>query len=71
MDVIRADNPAFGSAGMALVRDWHFNVPSDWSTDGGPARRFHLQVMFVIDGMPAPKPWYPNVMTFPIEGKVR
>ena len=34
LDVIRTDNPAFGSAAIQFMRDWHFDVPTDWSKDG-------------------------------------
>lgn len=69
--VIKADDPAFGLAAMQFVRDWHFDVPSDWSKEGGSERRFRLRLIFVIQGKPAPRPWYSDVVTIPVEGKVR
>ena len=70
VEVVQADDPAFGSSAMQFVRDWHFDVPGEWSRDGGPAQRFRLQLVFVIDGKPIPKPWYPDVVTIPINGHV-
>ena len=59
VEVIRSDNPAFGSAAIQFLRDWHFDVPADWGTAGGPERRLRVQVLFVIDGRQPPQPWYP------------
>lgn len=71
MKVLRSDKPAFGSAAVQFLEDWHFDVPPTWSQEGGPARRQRLQVIFIIDGQAAPQPWYPDVMSFPVYGKVQ
>jgi TonB family protein len=65
--VIHSDNPAFAAEAVQFVRDWHFDVPSDWSKEGGPEHRFRLQLIFLINGRPSPTP-YPNVTTIPVEG---
>lgn len=68
--VLRSDNPAFGSPAVQFLEDWHFDVPNDWSRQGGPARTRRLQVIFIIEGRAPPQPWYSDVMAFPIWGKV-
>lgn len=68
IEITKANEPAFGTAAVRFLSDWRFKVPTNWTADGGPQRRFKMRVKFLVtDVVPAAK-WDPNDPLFTITG---
>jgi TonB family protein len=50
--IVESGGPVFDDAARKLFSDEHFRIPRDWSTTGGPAKRFLYGVIFDLHGKP-------------------
>lgn len=66
--VVTATNRGFAKGAIRFMRDWRFNVPPHWNSDGGPHRRFRAHVRFVIGERPPPEELNPNNPVFVVTG---
>jgi TonB family protein len=50
--VVESGGPLLDDAAKRLFSDVHFLIPSDWSTIGGPTKRFRYGAIFQLLGKP-------------------
>lgn len=68
IEITKANEPAFGIAAVGFLSDWRFKVPTNWTSDGGPQRRFKMRVKFLVNDVAPAEKWDPNDPLFTITG---
>jgi TonB family protein len=51
--VVESGGTLLDSGAVELLDDIQFKVPADWTSSGGPTRRFSYGVIFQLEGKPA------------------
>lgn len=66
--ILESADPLLNDAARDVISDQHFRMPSDWSTTGGPAKRFRYGVIFRLPGKPDIAPFEDNRQVVVITG---
>ena len=67
--ILESADPLLNDAARDVISDQHFRMPPDWSTTGGPAKRFRYGVIFRLSGKPDVAPFEDNRQVAIITGR--